>query len=501
MKIRLYATLCFFIIAISAKAQEKKIQDIVEVQLRNAGSIINNEIVVGHYLFYKTDRINRKTYNYELQILDQNLNEVGKHTVESSKHLFLMDAVYNGNSLMLKLYDYKNDKVMLQQLDNSAKLLSAEDREVGKIEKAQFRQMQSSKGAQAIFLFPLKDFGFADFRTVKNKNYGYSIDYYSSQGGKNWNYSSDPKLKTHLFPTMLYGDEDIMMNIIMEKDGLLSKDFNLNLMVLDSKTGKPLFRKSLDDSKYKLSPINGFRVDESGNFHLLGYYYNKESNIISSKSLGLFQYTLNNSGEIVSKNYISWTEDAGKFFKVDEKGEFEDFGYVFFHDFVEDNMGNFYAIGEQYDKEFKGLGFDIVVKDMMIFKFDKDFNLTNIETIEKAENNISVPNAALFSPQMLAMIVKALNGYDYEFTTSSTDKDVISIGYQDYLEIKKESDKYVFGNVFIADGKLSTDTIDLMEAEEEKRFKVLPSEAGYIVVLEYDEKEKELSIDKVKLNY
>jgi hypothetical protein len=118
MKIRLYATLCFLIITISAQAQEKKIQDIVEVQLRNAGSIINNEIVVGHYLFYKTDRINRKTYNYELQILDQNLNEVGKHTVESSKHLFLMDAVYNGNSLMLKLYDYKNDKVMLQQLDN-----------------------------------------------------------------------------------------------------------------------------------------------------------------------------------------------------------------------------------------------------------------------------------------------------------------------------------------------------------------------------------------------
>lgn len=501
MKIKLYALLSFLIIAISTKAQEKKIQDIVEVQLRNVGSIINNEIVVGHYLFYKTDRINRKTYNYELQILDQNLNEVGKHTVESSKHLFLMDAVYNGKSLMLKLYDYKEDKVMLQQLDNSAKLLSAEEREVGKIEKGQFRQMQSSKAAKAIFLFPLKDFGFADFRTVKNKKYGYTIDYYSSHGGENWNYSSNPKLKTHLFPTMLYGDEDIMMNIVMEKDGLLSKDFNLSLMALNSKTGEPLFEKTLDDSQYKISPINGFKVDESGNFYLLGYYYDKESNIISSNSLGLFQYKLTNSGEIIDKNFISWTEDAGKYFKVDDKGEFEDFGYVFFHDFVEDNMGNFYAIGEQYDKEFKGLGFDIVVKDMMIFKFDKDFNLTNIETIEKSENNVSVPNAALFSPQMLAMIVKALNGYDYEFTTRSIEKDVIGIGYQDYVDIKKGSDKYVFGNVFIADGKLSTDTIDLIEVEEEKRFKVLPSEAGYIVVLEYDEKEKELSIDKIKLNY
>ncbi|WNB18451.1 DUF6770 family protein [Marivirga arenosa] len=501
MKIRFYALLCFLIIAISAKAQEKKIQNIVEVELRNAGSIINDEIVVGHYLFYKTDRINRKTYNYELQILDQNLNEVGKHTVESSKHLFLMDAVYNGQSLMLKLYDYKEDKVMLQQLDNSAKLLSTEVREVGKIEKAQFRQMQSSKAAQAIFLFPLKDFGFADFRTLKNKNYGYSIDFYSSEGGENWNYSSDPKLKTHVFPTMLYGDKDIMMNLIMEKDGLLSKDFDLNLMVLDSKTGMPLFEKSLDDDKYKLSPINGFKVDDSGEFYLLGYYYDKESNIITSESLGLFKYKINNSGDIISKDYISWTEDAGKYLKVDEKGEFEDFGYVFFHDFVEDNMGNFYAIGEQYDKEFKGLGFDIVVKDMMIFKFDKEFKLTNIETIEKTENNISVPNAAFFSPQMLAMIVKALNGYDYEFMTSSMEKDVISIGYQDYLEIKKESDKYVFGNVFIADGKISTDTIDLMEVKEEKRFKVLPSEAGYIVVLEYDEKEKALTIEKVKLNY
>jgi hypothetical protein len=102
---------------------------------------------------------------------------------------------------------------------------------------------------------------------------------------------------------------------------------------------------------------------------------------------------------------------------------------------------------------------------------------------------------------MLAMIVKAMNGYDYEFTSRSLQKDVISIGYQDYLDIKRASDKYVFGNVIIADGNLSTDTIDLVEVKEEKKFKVLPSETGFIVVLEYDEKEKELSIEKVKLNY
>jgi len=501
MKIKIYAILSFIVIALGANAQEKKIQDIIEVELRNAGSIINEDLVVGHYLFYKTDRINRKTYNYELQILDQNLNEVGKHTVESSKYLFLIDASYNGKSLMLKLYDAKNDQVIFQQLDNSANLISKSEREVGDIEELQFRQFQSSKGTKPIFLFPLKNFGYADFRNVKNKKYGYTIDYYPSQRGAKWSYSSDPELKTHLFPTMLYGDENLMMNIIMEKDGLLGKDFKLTLMALNSKTGEAIFEKTLDDNQYKLSPINGFKIDDSGSFYLLGYYFNKDSNIATDKSLGLFQYKLTNTGEIVEKNYISWTKDAGKFLEVNEKGKFEEFGYIFFHDFIEDAQGNFYAIGEQYAKEFKGLGFDIVVKDMMIFKFDKEFNLINIEIIEKEENDISIPNAAMMSPQMLAMIVKALNGYDYEFTAQNSQKDITAVGYQDYLDIRGSSDKYIFGNIIIADGNITTDKVDLVEVKNKKKFKVLPSETGYIVVLEYDEKEKSLDIKKVKLNY
>jgi hypothetical protein len=52
------------------------IENIKSVYLRNSGSIIANEEIKGYFLFYQSDKVDKKNNEYTLQILDENVNKV-----------------------------------------------------------------------------------------------------------------------------------------------------------------------------------------------------------------------------------------------------------------------------------------------------------------------------------------------------------------------------------------------------------------------------------------
>ena len=74
--------------------------------LRNSGTIMENNQIKGYFFLYQSDKIDRNTNEYTLQILDQNVNKVIDIKFQDSKYINLLEAAYNNSSLA---FLFKND--------------------------------------------------------------------------------------------------------------------------------------------------------------------------------------------------------------------------------------------------------------------------------------------------------------------------------------------------------------------------------------------------------
>src|SRR4026209_2703308 len=83
--------------SLGLQAQNKlSIDKVYSTYLRNSGAIMENNQIKGYFFLYQSDKIDRNTNEYTLQILDQNLNKVKDIKFEDSKKLNLLEAAYNG---------------------------------------------------------------------------------------------------------------------------------------------------------------------------------------------------------------------------------------------------------------------------------------------------------------------------------------------------------------------------------------------------------------------
>ena len=112
------------------KAQSKlSVDKVYTVYLRNTGVIMESNQIKGYFYLYQSDKIDRHTNEYTLQILDQNLNKVKDIKFEDSKKLSLLEAAYNGGSLsfLFKNEDTKSLDMKIYGIDG--KLLYTYGRE------------------------------------------------------------------------------------------------------------------------------------------------------------------------------------------------------------------------------------------------------------------------------------------------------------------------------------------------------------------------------------
>src|SRR4051812_4947941 len=93
--------LCLVIVAprvLFAQAT-KSVDKVVTAYMKNTGVIMENRQVKGYFLFFMSDKKDKNTNEYTLQILDQNLNKVKDIVFADSKNVSLAEAKYNQNSM------------------------------------------------------------------------------------------------------------------------------------------------------------------------------------------------------------------------------------------------------------------------------------------------------------------------------------------------------------------------------------------------------------------
>lgn len=508
-------TSTFLLICLAASmtfAQTKNIDNVNDTfKVKNSGAILNKDSDVdGYYFFYELDKLKKGDREFAIQILDKNLNEVAQKNYIDNKNTFLMKSSFNNQQVMFAMANYKEKKITLLSFDTKANQLPKVEFPLESKEIRYLQYMQQTGDFNV--LFPVDNKGFIFNKFEDNKNIGYSLKYYPTNGDKAWEYNSPKDSKEYLAINPIEANDKYVIALESAKSGALSRKITLRTKVIDVKTGALLFEKEYAKNKKPKLITNAFFA-KNNNILLMGEYFKEGDNIYTDKSLGLAMELIDSTGTTIREEFISWKDDVAKIAKV--KGDYlDEKGYVFFHKIVKTNQNEFYAVGEFYKKTVSGGGValsalsmlggggptnvtQLTITNSVVFKFNPDFKLTEIKEYEKGKSR--APSLTDFgSPQLNAFALKGQGAFDYEYTQVDKTNDRFYACFIDYERLKGEKNKNAFKTIIYDEGKLSEDKIYLQN--EGVEFRVLPAKLGNVLLLEYDKKLKKLNLHLEKIN-
>ncbi|MFC4817501.1 MULTISPECIES: DUF6770 family protein [unclassified Flavobacterium] len=501
-----FLALVISLLSLTAFSQTSKIGGVNNFILRNSGAILDkNKDVDGYYFYYLVDKLKKGEAEFAIQILDKNLNEVAKKSYVDNKNTFLMTSSFNNQAMMFAMANFKDREISLLSFDKGA---NAKETVKIPLEKKEIAYLQlAQQTGDFNVLFPVDNKGFLFNKFEDNKKIGYSLKYYPTDGGKAWEFNSPEESKEILAINPIEVNDKVVVALETSKPGLLSRKITLRTKVIDVNTGKLLFEKEYSkNAKPRL--INNAFLDANNNVVLMGEYFKEGDNIFADKSLGLFTEVIDVTGKTIKENFTSWANDVSKIFKT-EKSFIDDKGYVYFHNIVKTNNNEYYAIGEFYKRTASAMGIagamlgggntvtQITITNSVVFKFNSDFKLTSIKEFEKGKSR--APSLSDFgSPQLNAHALKNYGAFDYTFTQLDKANDRFYANFIDYERLKGEKNKLAFKTIIYDEGQLTEDKIYL--TTDNKFFRTLPAKVGSVLLLEYDKKNKEISLHMEKLN-
>jgi hypothetical protein len=408
MKHLLHVSLVVFTLLLAPvfnlQAQKASFGSVMAIEIRNMGPIIQDNEVKGYYAFYKVDKVDRKTNEYLLKILDPNLTEIASKKMEDSKDLYLQEGTYDGEFIMLSFFEAKKKQVILKKFSQKAELISSKIIQLKTAMEMAYYYTGQQNEIKGNYLFALKNKGFINYSHFREKGMAYHVDYISS-GDKGWSYKSDINATEWCLTTQLAATPEVNYSLINKRPGMMSKDFTYHVLALDLATGKKVFEKKIEDAKYDIQVMNGF-VDNDGVLTVVGQYFDKGKRSGADVSVGICAQRLDKSGKVISTKLLSWATDISKVLPVDAKGKMKDIGFLFFHNFMQTADGKIHAVAEDYRKAASAAGIamnvlsggrggasyvKIVVGNMYTFRFGSDFSLERVDIIEKEKNDVELP--------------------------------------------------------------------------------------------------------------
>ena len=497
-------------------AQNKlSIDKVYSVTLRNSGTIIENEQIKGYYFFYQSDKVDRKTNEYTLQIVDENLNKLKDIKFTDSKNIMLMESSYNSGAVVFMFYDDDQNSLEYRMYGMDGKQKHTYTKILDKKSEKYFKQqvaMKKDEEGQNESVFEIQGKGFVSVTPLReDKNYTYDVNFYSSDKRKTWTYNP---IETGKYTGAQYlgSNDSIAIIEVLSREKLTSKETESSLIGLNLETGKKVFEVRTQDGKQALYPMNLTTMKGTNQFLIIGPYYPAAEKILQDKTEGLGIWLMDNSGKMVKSKYLSWAKDLSKYVNVDEKGRVEDLGWLYFHKVLQTQDGRIFAIGEGYKKVADGLGiaFNVLsgsysagvtklkITNLMTLDLSPDFALNNAKIYPKNNNSFSLSTASDFaSPHTLALVAKSYGAFDYSFTQMGQDKASFICGYTDYQK-DKDYKGMTFNAISYNEGKLTTDKINLKT--EASNISVLPARPGSVLLIEYFKKAKRLDIHMEKIN-
>lgn len=495
---------CLFTLA---HAQTAYISNVTRFNRHGTGFIRDKDNLIGYYSFLQVDMVDHKTNAYVLRLMDNNLNVVKDVDMQRPNTEKLLEMTYNGDRFCLLFLDVKKKSVTLETYDRAGMRTGRAD--LGSNLKYEMYRVEqygkaSEDGEVNETLFALGDGGFMKHLIMKDEKIGFQLLAYDNDLQPTWKYeASDPKL-IFTADVVAVGNDYVVASTTKQK-GLMAKPDFADLLVIDAKTGTKVFEKELSDPSGNMSVLNAFVDEDKDEITVIGEYFDKDDNIISDRSKGLYVAIYDASGERKTLVRYDWENDVSKFVPPKKNGD-KEVGLIQFHRAVKGNDGSLYLIGEQFKKSFNPLmGGDALVKidDMVVVSLDPNFALVSYQVIDKGRSAWTVPGGLYVSGPALAKFVKVLGGFDYAFTVTDKAKDRWFCTYIDFSREKGDDGKKIgtyVGTIVCDKGTITTDKIPA-NTKRPFYFSVLPGKPGSILIFEYDRKKMRVDYRLEKVNF
>lgn len=513
MKKTIVAIIAIMAITFSVNAQKMSIENVYKVTLRNSAAIKQGSEVKGYYFFYVSDKVDKNTNEYTLRITDDNLTILKDVKFEDSKHVTVLESSFNGTDLIFLFYNDDERTLEYKVYGADGKEKFSYVRELSKKEKKYLEvTYMATNDEENTFkgLYPVEGLGFiSNTPSREDKDYTFEIDYFSTGKKKQWTYNPTEGAKKFMGDYLGTSNGVVYLEVLKYSSKLDQKP-DATLVGLSLETGKQLFEIATD-SKYRFYPASLSSLNDGSAF-IFGEYFDPNANIVKDKSKGFAFWKVDATGKTTFEKYNSWDVDMGKYLNVSSKGKIEDLGFMYLHKMVQVADGSIYAIGEGYRKAASALGIastalggagvstvKIKVTNMILIKFDKDFNVADAKIYEKNSNNVQLPSGAEFlSTAALGKFIKySFGGFDYAYTQENRDKTSFTVCYSDYVR-GKDYKGGTFNSITYDSGKFTTDKINTKS--DASRSAVLPGKQGQVLMLDYYKKAKRLDIHFEKLN-
>jgi hypothetical protein len=503
-----------------AQSAKLSIDNVYSVTLRNSGSIIENEEIKGYYFFYQSDKIDKRTNEYTLQILDANLNKLKDIKFQDSKKIALMESSYNGSSLVFMFFDEDQNMIDYRLYDLEGKKTNSYSKVLDKRSEQYFKnvpRLGNDDGAENQSVYDIPNKGFLSIVPLREgKSYTYEVNFYSSEKRRSWNFN--PIEEGKFTQAQYLGANDSIAFIeVLSKAKITSKEMESAFVGINLSNGRKAFEVRTQDKGNKIYPMNISPILNTNKYIVMGPYFGSDDKVLQDKSEGLAVWTMDNKGKILATKYISWADDVSKYLKTDFKGRLTDIGYVYFHNLFQTDDGKIFAIGEGYKKTASALGIattvlgamagsygggasvaKMKVTDMVLLQLNDQYALENATVYDKYNNNVELPSGYDFvNPHTLALLLKTNGSFDYTFTQMGKNKGSFMSGYTDF-EKGKDYRGLSFNSISYYDGKITNDKIKL--ATKATRLRVLPAKPGSVLLLEYYKKDKRVDLRMEKLN-
>jgi len=515
MKKTIAALIVIMALAYSANAQKMSIENVYKITLRNSDAIRQGSDVKGYYFFYISDKVDKNTNEYTLRITDDNLTTLKDVKFADSKHVSVLESSFNGTDLIFLFYNDDERTLEYKVYGADGKEKFSYVRELTKKDRAYLEntylavndEENTYKG-----LYPVEGLGFiSNTPSREDKDYTFEIDFFSTGQKKQWTYTPTEGGKRFM-GDYLGTSNGVVYLEVLKYSSMMDQKPDSRLVGLSLETGKQLFDVSTD-SKYRFFPVNLSSLND-GSAYILGEFYDPGANIAKANSKGFAFWKVDAGGKVTFEKYLSWGLDLGKYLDVSSKGKIEDFGFMYLHKMVQLSDGSIYAVGEGFKKAASALGIasqlmsggrggmsavKIKVTNMILIKFDKDFNVADAKIYEKNSNNIQLPmGGAYVSTAALGKLIKySFGGFDYAYTQENHDKTSFTVCYSDYVR-GKDYKGSTFNSITFNDGKFTTDKINTKSGAS--RSAILPGKQGQVLLLDYFRKDKRLDIHFEKLN-
>lgn len=448
-------------------AQSYTIRNVNAFNPRHFDAITENQNVIGYYSLNTSAVPGTKNINYELCILDSNLNLLHKGTFQKSKNTRLLESAWNGTSFCFSFLDPKQNSLEYQLLDASGRLTGTYLKSLNKLELNYYTEMLPEEmEAKDNNLIAIDSNLFVRYGIEFGEGQSFQAEAFDNSGKRVWEYTSVTTYNSS-FETFLpiYADKNILVLFLTEYESLESENVKFSTLILNSKTGAFKVKLPILFNGKKLIPLGCAPNTGKDSYFLYGNYFTSEKNIVTADPDGFFIHEMDVKGKFLKESFISRVEDIEPRLNSLSHVEFKKNTKIYAHKMIKTLDGRVFVIGEAYRKKLnekavtnyllsgpyhgttKSLS-KIVLNDLFVFELDSLTHLTNISRIEKDETDVHYSQKiGLYDSNLLGSIIKRQGKFDYRFLNQFASGAVFECVFLNRENGKSDPNNYVLGKI------------------------------------------------------